>query len=87
MFTLFTVAVPPVHSASVVSKKAPGSDPAVRVATVIVLSYSFIRVALLEAGYFGPVHAPGAGLGDVYRTPVEGVFPTALDAVIKRQDE
>lgn len=53
--TLFTVTVPPVHSASVVPEKAPGSDPAVRVATVIVLSYSFARVALLEAGHFGPV--------------------------------
>lgn len=87
MFTLFTVAVPPVYSASVVPEKAPGSDPAVRVTAVIVVSYSFARVALLEAGDFGPVHAPGAGLGDVYRSPVEAVFPTALDAVGKRQDE
>lgn len=85
--TLFTVTVPPVHSASVVPEKAPGSDPAVRVATVIVLSYSFARVALLEAGHFGPVHAPGAGLGDVYRSTVEPVFPAALDAVSERQDE
>lgn len=87
MFTLFTVAVPPVYSASVVPEKAPGSDPAVRVSAVIVVSYSFARVALLEAGDFGPVHAPGAGLGDVYRSPVEAVFPTALDTVGKRQDE
>lgn len=87
MFTLFTVAVPPVHSAFVVPKKAPGSDPSVRVATVVVLPYPLIRVALLEAGHFGPVHAPCAGLGDVYRSPVETVFPTALDAVGERQDE
>lgn len=85
--TLFTVTVAPVHSASVVPEKAPGSDPAVRVATVIVLPYSFARVALLEAGHFGPVHAPGAGLGDVYRSTVEPVFPAALDAVSERQDE
>lgn len=87
VFTLFTVAVAPVHSASGVLKKAPGSDPAVRVATVIVLPYSFARVALLEAGHFGPVHAPDAGLGDVYRAPVETVFAAALDAVGERQDE
>lgn len=87
MFTLFTVAVPPVHSAFVVPKKAPGSDPAIRVATVIVLSYSFARVALLEAGHLGPVHALSAGLGDVYRSLVEAVFAAALDAVSERQDE
>lgn len=87
MLTLFTVAVPPVHSAFVVSEKTPGSDPAVRVATVIVLSNSLIRVALLEAGYFGPVHAPGTGLGDVYRSPVEAISPRALRAVCERQDE
>lgn len=87
VFTLFAVAVPPVHPASVVPEKAPGSDPAVRVATVIVLAYSFARVALPEAGHFGPVHAPGAGLGDVYRSPVEIVFPTALRAVGERRDE
>lgn len=87
MFTLFTVAVAPVHSASVVPEKAPRSDPAVRVTTVIVLSYSFAQVALLEASHFGPVHAPGAGLGDVYRSLVETVSPTALDAVGERQDE
>lgn len=87
MFTLFTVAVPPVRSASVVPEKAPRSDPAIRVAAVIVLSYPFPRVALLKAGHFGPVHATGPGLGDVYRSPVEAVFPTALDAVSERQDE
>lgn len=87
MFTLFTVAVPPVYSASVVPKKAPGSDSAVRVATVVVLAYAFARVALLEAGHFGPVHAPGTGLGDVYRSPVEAVFSTASGAVGERKDE
>ena len=87
MFTLFTVAVAPVHSSSVVHEKAPGSDPAVRVAAVVVLSYSFSRVALLEAGHLGPVHAPGAGLGDVYRPPVETVSAAALDALSERQDE
>lgn len=87
MFTLFTVAIPPVHSASVIPEKTPWSDPAVRVAAVIVLSYPFARVALLEAGDLGPVHTPGAGLRDVYRSPVETVFPTALDAVGERQDE
>ncbi|KAF3852073.1 hypothetical protein F7725_005428 [Dissostichus mawsoni] len=75
------VAIAPVSSAFVVPKKAPGSDPAVRVAAVVMLSNSFARVALLEAGHFGPVHTPGAGLGDVYRSPVETVFPTALDAL------
>lgn len=85
--TLLTVTVPPVHSASVVSEKAPRSDPAVRVATVVVFPYSFARVALLEAGHFCPVHAPGAGLGDVYRSTVEPVLPAALDAVSERQDE
>lgn len=84
--TLFTVTVPPVHSASVVPEEAPGSDPAVRVAAVIVFPYPFARVALLEAGHFGPVHAPGAGLGDVYSSPVEAVLPAALDAVGERQD-
>lgn len=84
--TLFTVTVPPVHSASVVPEEAPGSDPAVRVAAVIVFPYPFPRVALLEAGHFGPIHAPGAGLGDVYRSPVEAVLPAALDAVGERQD-
>lgn len=87
MFTLFTVAVPPVHPAFLVSEKAPGSDPAVRVATVIVLSYPFARVTLLEAADLGPIHAPSAGLGDVYRSPVEAVLPTALDALGERQDE
>lgn len=85
--TLFTVTVPPVHSASVVPEKAPGSDPAVRIATVIVFSYSFARVALSEAGHFGPVHAPGAGLCDVYRSAVEPGFAAALGAVSERQDE
>lgn len=84
VFTVFTVAVSPVHPASVVFKKAPWSDPAIRVATVIVLPNSFARVALLEAAHFGPVHAPGAGLGDVYRAPVETVFAAALDAVGER---
>ncbi len=87
MSTLFTVAVAPVHSPSVVPEKAPGSDSAVRVATEIVLSYSFARVALLEAGHFCPVHAPGPGLSDVYRSPVEAVSPPALDAVRERLDE
>lgn len=87
VFTLFTVAVPPVHSAFVVFEKAPGSYPAVRVATMIVLFNPFIRVTLLEAGHFGPVHAPGAGLSDVYSSPVEAVSPTALCAVSERQDE
>lgn len=85
--TLFTVTVPPVHSASEVPEKAPGSDPAVRIATVIVFSYSFSRVALSEAGHFGPVHAPGAGLCDVYRSAVEPGFAAALGAVSERQDE
>lgn len=87
MFTLFTVAVAPVHSASVVPEKAPGSDPAVRVPAVVVVSYSFARVALPEAGHLAPVHAPCAGLGDVYRSPVEAVFAAALHAVGERQDE
>lgn len=87
VFTLFTVAVPPVCSAFVVPKKAPGSNPAVRVAAVIVLPYPFTRVALLEADHFGPVHAPCPGLSDVYRAPVEPVFPTAPDAVGERRDE
>lgn len=87
VFTLFTVAVAPVHSARVAPEKAPGSDPAVRVAAVVVLSYPFARVALPEAGHLGPVHAAGAGLGDVYRPPVEAVSPAALDAVGEGQDE
>lgn len=87
VFTLFTVAVAPVHSASVGPEKAPGSDSAVRVPTLIVVSYSLPRVALLEASDLGPVHAAGAGLGDVYRPQVKAVFPTALDAVGERQDE
>ena len=87
VFTLFTVAVTPVHSASLVPEKAPGSDPAVRVAAVVVLSDPFARVALPEAGHFGPVHAPAAGLGDVYRPPVEAVLPAAPDAVGEGQDE
>lgn len=85
--TLFTVTVPPVHPASGVPKKAPRSDPAVRVATVVVLSYTFSRVALLEAGHIGPVHAPVARLGDVYRSAVKTVFSAALDAGRERQDE
>lgn len=87
MFTLFTVAVPPVYSASVVPKKAPGSDSAVRVATVVVLAYAFARVPFVEAGDIGPVHTPGAGLSDVYRSPVEAVFPTTPGTVGERQDE
>lgn len=87
VFTLFTVAVAPVHSARVAPEKAPGSDPAVRVAAVVVLSYPFARVALTEAGHLGPVHAADARLGDVYRPPVEAVSPAALDAVGKGQDE
>lgn len=87
MFTLFTVAVPPVYSAFVVPEKAPGSDPAVWVAAVIVLSNAFARIALPESGHFGPINAPGAGLCDVYGSPVEAVFPTAPNAVGERQDE
>lgn len=58
--TLFTVTVPPVHPASGVPEKAPRSDSAVRVATVVVLPYPFARVALFKAGHIGPVHAPVA---------------------------
>lgn len=87
MFTLFTVAVSPVHSSFVVPEEAPGSNPAVRVATPAVLPYSLARVAFREAVHFGPVHAPGAGLGDVYGSPVEAAFPTALNAVGERADE
>lgn len=84
---MFTVTVPPVHSAFVVPKKAPGSDPTIRVAAVIVISYAFPWVALREAGHFCPVHASGAGLCDIYRPPVEAVLPAALDAVGERQNE
>lgn len=85
--TLFTVTVPPVQPASGAPEKAPGSDPAVRVATVIVFSYTFAWVALLKAGHIGPVHAPLAGLGYVYRSAVETVFSAALDAGREGQDE
>lgn len=84
---MFTVTVPPVHPASGVPEKAPGSDPAVRVATVVVFSYTFAGIALLKAGHIGPVHAPVAGLGDIYRSAVETVFSAALDAGRERQDE
>lgn len=70
MFTMFTVAVPPVNSAFVVPKKAPGTDPAVRVAAVVVLSYPFARIALFESGHLRPVHAPAGGLGHVDGSPV-----------------
>lgn len=85
--TLFTVAVSPVHSASVVPKKAPWSNPAVRVATLIVLPDAFARMALLKAGHLGPVHAAGAGVRDVYGSPVESVSAAALSAVGERQDQ
>lgn len=84
--TLFTVTVSPVHSASVVPKEAPGSDPAVRVAALIVFPDAFPRMALLEAGHLGPVHAASAGVRDVYGSPVESVPAAALDAVGERQD-
>lgn len=84
--TLFTVTVPPVHPPSGVPKKAPGSDPAVRVATLAVFSYTFARVALPKADHIGPVHALVAGLGDVYRSAVETVFSAALDAGRERRD-
>lgn len=87
MFTLFAVAVAPVHPASVVPEEAPGSDPAVRVAAVVVLADAFARVPFPEATHVGPVHAPSAGLGNVYRSPVESVFPAAADAFGERQDE
>lgn len=87
LFTLFTVAVAPVHPASVAPEEAPGSDPAVRVAAVVVLSYALARVAVPEAGHLGPVHAPGAGLRDVYGPPVKAVSAAALDAVGERGDE
>lgn len=85
--TLFTVTVAPVQPASGAPEKAPGSDPAVRVATVVVLSYTFARVALLKAGHIGPVHAPLAGLGYIYRSAVETVFSAALDAGREGQDD
>lgn len=85
--TLFTVTVSPIHPASRVPEKAPGSDPTVRIATVVVFSYTFARVALPNAGHIGPVHAPVAGLGDIYRSAVETVFFAALDAGRERQDE
>lgn len=84
--TLFTVTVSPVHSAPVVSKEAPRSDPAVRVPALIVLPDAFPRMALLEAGHLGPVHAAGAGVRDVYGSPVESVPAAALYAVGERQD-
>lgn len=87
MFTLFTVAVTPVYPAFVVPEKAPGSDPAVWVAAVVVLSNPFARVALLESGHFGPVHAPAARLGHVYGSPVEAVLSAAPNAVGERQDD
>lgn len=85
--TLFTVAVSPVHSASVVLKKAPGSNPAVRVATLIMFPDAFARVALLEAGHLRPVHAARARVRDVHGSPVESVPAAALDAVGERQDQ
>lgn len=70
-----------------VPEKTPGSDPAVWIATVIMISNPFPRIPLLEAGNFGPVNASGSGLGGVYRSPVESVFPSALDAIGERQDQ
>lgn len=87
MCTLFTVAVSPVCSAFVVLEETPGTDPAVRVAAVVVLSYPFARVALFESGHLSPVHAPAAGLGDVHDSPVEAVFPPAPRALGEREDE
>lgn len=83
--TLFTVAVAPVHSASGVPKKAPGSDPAIRVATLVVFSQPFAWVALPKAGHTGPVHALVARLGYVYRPAVETVLSEALDAGRERR--
>lgn len=85
--TLFTVTVSPVHSASVVPKEAPGSNPAVGVAALIVFPDAFSRMALLEAGHLGPVHTAGAGVRDVYGSPVESVPAAALNAVGERQDQ
>lgn len=87
MHTLFTVAVSPVCSAFVVLEEAPGTDPAVRVAAVVVLSYPFARVALFESGHLCPVHAPAARLGDVHDSPVGAVFPPAPCALGEREDE
>lgn len=85
--TLFTVTVSPVHSASVVPKEAPGSNPAVGVAALVVFPDAFSRMALLETGHLGPVHAAGAGVRDVYGSPIESVPAAALNAVGERQDQ
>lgn len=84
MFTLFTVAVSPVNSAFVVPEETPGSDPAVRVAAVVVLSYPSVWIALFESGHLGPVHAPAAGLGHVDGSPVRAVLPPAPCALGER---
>lgn len=54
---------------------------------MVMIPYPFPRVALFKPGYLAPVHATSTGLGNVYRSLVKALFPTALDAVGERKDE